>query len=286
MRIAGAQIPVGLDIQRNKREILKAIDWAKENEVDHLLTPEGSLSGYQNGWQPKEEEIREALNEILEFQKGIGLHLGTMFREKLSDWDITDRNEIRHYDKLGELSAVTYKTHCIPHDRCMPRYDDTEPLAYFEVEPDVTALGMICNDMWGSAEEDHVSFCDNYLLDENVPLIFHATNGLKWNVKDKRQKIFSNYSEAFLGMVAFKSQSTILTVDSCVNWDWDGDESKIDECITSSPSGVINYLGWQTNVPRQGRQFFYCDVDLNMKESYQNYGREMSKTYPYVNFNL
>ena len=42
----------------------------------------------------------------------------------------------------------------------------------------------------GVQEEDHVSFCDNYLLDQNVPLIFHATNGLKWNVKDKRQKIF------------------------------------------------------------------------------------------------
>ena len=64
MRIAGAQIPVGLDIQVNKKEILKAIDWAKENEVEHLLTPEGALSGWCSGWQNKEEELVEALNRI------------------------------------------------------------------------------------------------------------------------------------------------------------------------------------------------------------------------------
>ena len=40
MRIAGAQIPVGSNIQSNKIEILKSLDWAKQNAVDHLLTPE------------------------------------------------------------------------------------------------------------------------------------------------------------------------------------------------------------------------------------------------------
>ena len=44
-RIAGSQLPVSTNIQFNKKEILKAIDWAKENEVKHLITPEGSLSG-------------------------------------------------------------------------------------------------------------------------------------------------------------------------------------------------------------------------------------------------
>ena len=58
LRLAGAQIPVASNIQLNKIELFKAIDWAKKNEVDHLLTPEGSLSGYQdtNG---KEREIIE-----------------------------------------------------------------------------------------------------------------------------------------------------------------------------------------------------------------------------------
>ncbi len=51
IRIAGSQIPIkDNDIQFNKNEILKALDWAKENEVDCLLTPEGSLSGCGLGY--------------------------------------------------------------------------------------------------------------------------------------------------------------------------------------------------------------------------------------------
>ena len=51
IRLAGAQLPVTVDIQANKKEILKAIDWAKENEVNHLLTPEAALSGYMSGYE-------------------------------------------------------------------------------------------------------------------------------------------------------------------------------------------------------------------------------------------
>ena len=97
-RVAGAQIPVSTNIQKNKQEILKAIDWAKENKVDHLLTPEGSLSGWL-GW---ETQIADALKEIEEHQKkaGLWLHLGTMYQE----YDVYGhvfRNEIRHYGKEG-----------------------------------------------------------------------------------------------------------------------------------------------------------------------------------------
>ena len=82
MRIAGAQIPVGSNIQSNKIEILKSLDWAKQNAVDHLLTPEGALSGYCNGWQDKDEELKDALKEIEQHNTGVGLHLGTLFKEK------------------------------------------------------------------------------------------------------------------------------------------------------------------------------------------------------------
>ena len=53
LRVAGAQIPVTKDLEYNKKEIFKALDWAKENEVDHILTPEGALSGYCNQWYNK-----------------------------------------------------------------------------------------------------------------------------------------------------------------------------------------------------------------------------------------
>ena len=63
-RIAGVQLPVSTNIQFNKKEILKAIDWAKENEVKHLLTPEGSLSGYGYKWSDNLDEIQDALKEV------------------------------------------------------------------------------------------------------------------------------------------------------------------------------------------------------------------------------
>ena len=81
-------------------------------------------------------------------------------------------------------------------------------------------------------------------------------------------------------MTALKSQSTIITVDSCVPWNWNGNEDYIDQSITSSPSGVINFLGWQKTVPRYGRQFFYYDVQLN--DEFKNYDGRMSDEYPYI----
>ena len=46
MRIAGAQIPVTNDVSKNYEAIKKACDWAIENNVDYLFTPENALSGY------------------------------------------------------------------------------------------------------------------------------------------------------------------------------------------------------------------------------------------------
>ena len=70
IRIAGAQIPVSTNIQKNKQELFKAIDWAKENKVQHLLTPEGSSSGWL-GWETKIEEVKDALEEVEAHQKDV-----------------------------------------------------------------------------------------------------------------------------------------------------------------------------------------------------------------------
>ena len=70
---------------------------------------------------------------------------------------------------------------------------------------------------------------------------------------------------------AFVSISHILTVDTCVDWKWDGDENTVDKYKSSSPSGVVNPLGeWVAQAPRYGRQYFYYDLDLNAKETYHD----------------
>ena len=50
IRFGGAQIPVTPFQQKNVKSIKKAIDWAAENNVDYLVTPEASLSGYSTSY--------------------------------------------------------------------------------------------------------------------------------------------------------------------------------------------------------------------------------------------
>ena len=286
-RIAGAQLPVSTNIEFNKKEILKAIDWAKENEVKHLLTPEGSLSGYGFRWSNHLDEIHDALEEIEEHAKGLEfLHLGTHLQE--NEWEgKINRNEIRHYYE-GSLFEITLKSYCIPNDASVPR-DPDMPLAIFPIKGNnrpASAIGMICNDMWGCVEEHQYGMALNERLKgAGIDLILHATNGLKWPTNDKRQIAFDKYHDAFLRMTAFKSLSHIITVDTCTPWTWDPekDADKIDAVDTSSESGVLDFLGWKTNVPRRGRQYFYCDIDLSQsqKEVFMNFDANQEDVYPF-----
>ena len=103
IRLAGAQIPISTtSIEYNKKEIFKALDWAKENEVDHLLTPEAALSGYKPEclWD-KKDELEDALKEIethiASNNMDILFHLGTLFVEPEKQGHV-NRNQVRHYE--------------------------------------------------------------------------------------------------------------------------------------------------------------------------------------------
>jgi len=286
IRIAGAQIPVGADIQTNKIEIFKSLDWAKENEVDLLVTPEGSLSGYvASDWWNKLDELNDALKEVEDHQKklGIELHLGTCLQETEELGNI-NRNEIRSYNKKGELFQVTVKSYGIAFERCVNK--DGQPLYTWNLpfdERPTSATALICNDMWGCVEQDGEPI-NQLLVNANLDLIIHATNGVKFNPKDIRYKAFDAYHNGFLCMTALKALTSIITVDSCVPWDWDGEESKVDVCITSSQSGVVDFTGWLTDVPRFGRQYFYYDLNVGSpnKEKFNHLDAKIREdvTYP------
>ena len=265
IRLAGAQIPCGEDIQINKREILKALDWAKENEVDHILTPEGALSGYCTGWQRNIDELMDALSEVELHQKnlGIGLHLGTGFKEEEKYGSIF-RNQIRHYDKSGILTGCTNKTFTIEMEGVLPRNPSNESIVTARLNDSISALGLICNDMWGAHMLDKPSIIPmvSYLKERcpDIEVIFHATNGRKMREDDRIHEVYWDWHNSVL---AFNSVFTypILTVDSCSSWHWDGDEEWVDKFPTSSQSGFIDFDGWKTSVPRYGRQYFYYDLE-------------------------
>jgi len=285
IRLAGAQIPVGSDIQINKKEIFKAIDWAKENRVDCLLTPEGSLSGYCTGWQDKLAEVMEALKEVEEYQKesGVGLHLGTNYpdREPLG---LIYRNQIRHYAKHGSLLGVSNKSFTLGDEGVMGRNGRLEPIVSIPLatttfvrnlltqdqpeRSEIHCIGLVCNDMWGAHYKDESSIIplvkDFVKYRPEIQIIFHATNGRKIDSKDPRHKIFDDWHNSVL-----KLNSTfaypILTVDACSPWEWNGDEDDVDRYPTSSQSGVVDMSGWLTDVPRYGRQYFYHDLDISSR---------------------
>jgi len=265
IRIAGAQIPVSTNIQKNKQEIFKAIDWAKENEVKHLLTPEGALSGWL-GWEVKRDELKDALKEVEDYQKdsGVCLHLGTMFQEHDVYGDVF-RNEIRHYDDEGWVCAITYKTMVVNGESALGR-QEWQTLSCFDFGDTGHAGALICNDLWGWQESKMGPITTQYQSLGFIDLLFHATNGNK-GIDPAIFPVFDKWHDAFLRMSAYSSNIPILTVDSCTPWEWDGeDESIIDKHPTSSESGFMHVDGWRTSVPRIGRQYFYYDYTPPIKK--------------------
>jgi len=98
LRIAGAQIPVTKDVEKNLATISAALDFAINEGADILLTPEGSLSGYINDFD--QTAVENALDTIITKAKGkLGLALGTCFFEK----DGKCYDQIRFYDKKGRF---------------------------------------------------------------------------------------------------------------------------------------------------------------------------------------
>ena len=292
IRLAGAQIPVSNDIQFNKKEIFKALDWAKENEVDHLLTPEAALSGYkpESLWDNK-DELEEALKEIethiASNNIDILFHLGTLFIEPETQGSI-NRNQVRHYegrDGQCHIFSRTNKIACVGADDFVIPGDEINVLKLpHRTDREYIMATLICNDMW-EWDDNHML---NYKMSSKVQpdIIFHATNGVKFTpdmLRDKSKPEFSDvkynnkflrdnfdaWHESHLRMTAVQSCATIVTADSCVPWYWDPlkDESTIDNFMTSSGSGILNPLGIRlTDVPRYGRQYFYHDINDHTKE--------------------
>ena len=293
IRLGGAQIPIhDKNIEKNKLEIFKAIDWAKENDVDILQTPECAVSGYNFPWWNENiEESQNAVQEIVDYAKDavVGLNLGTFYLD-VEYYGSIKRNQIRHYAPNGEIYAITNKTYCVDADGSA--VFNFHPISKFELPYELKAVGMICNDMWGASQETVKDYkpirpLNESLNDMHLDIIFHCTNGFKFNeglnptegsnlieklpteTRFVVRDMFDGWHESWLKMTAFNSVSTIVTVDSCVQWDWDGDEETIDKFRTASPSGVVNCLGgWDVQAPRYGRQYFKWDYDAGTKKKY------------------
>ena len=71
IRVAGAQIPVTRDVERNVRAIGRAIAYAAVEKADVLLTPEGSLSGYTPAFD--RQAVEEGLRRVTGWAREAGV---------------------------------------------------------------------------------------------------------------------------------------------------------------------------------------------------------------------
>jgi predicted amidohydrolase len=262
IRYAGAQLPCTEHLDRNIKEIKTAINWAAENNVDYLLTPEGSLSGYFPGFETKDgrtiQDLVDAEKQVTNHavKMGVGLCLGTMWCESDDRFPEGYRkeNQIRFYSKTGKFLGSTNKTYIIPE------YDQTMPseINIIDVEHDIQnfwAAGLICNDFWGGPLSNKMALPIYVKEQLNAQVIFHATNGFKGELP-VYDEITEAWHEGNLRMMSFITGVPIITVDSCYKMQgtpYNGN--------TSSQSGILLNGVWQVKAPRIGTQYFYHDFD-------------------------
>ena len=254
LRVAGIQMPVTPNIQSNIRHIEDGIQFAKENNADILLTPEGSLSGYTH--QFDQSHVEQALSHITEMAKdaGIGLALGTCFVEPD---DAKCYNQIRFYNKSGAYLGF--------HSKTLSTGTMTDPpvgeLNHFAVHPlrtydfhGITIGGLICNDLWANPTctpmpDTHLT---HQLANMGATVIFHAVNGGR--SASEWSDVNWDYHSSNLRMRARASKIWIVTVDS----------SEPVDIRCSAPSGIVAPDGgWTCQAHHTGNQSFVYDIKLS-----------------------
>ena len=264
IRLAGAQIPITPYAQSNVMEIRRAIDWASENSVDYLVTPEASLSGYTADFNNDFNRTVAGLAEIEKYaaKKNVGLCLGTLWDENENGTSIR-RNQIRFYQNNGNFLGYVNKHYAIEKDHEIGVVSDYRkhvlPLVV-DSSSFIPIGGLVCVDMYGI--DGHPSV-PGELRKLGANLLIHATNGHR-NVDPANglsmelyKEIQDTWHDINLRRFSFINKIAIVTVDNC--YMMDGSEYHGE---TSSQSGVIINGEWVTSVPRTGTQYFYHDLKI------------------------
>jgi predicted amidohydrolase len=253
LRVAGIQMEVGSDIERNSATISEAIRQAASVGANILLTPEGALSGYTPKFDVAVATAELSRVTALAREHHIGLALGTCFKE--SDGLIYD--QLRFYTADGSYLGF--------HSKILKGGSMTDPTEgevndYASSELRVFSFGeipiggLVCNDMWANPAstpmvDPHLS---QQLAAKGVRIIFHAVNGGR-DGSAWAQDVIWRFHESNLRLRAAAGKVWIVTVDNC---------SPI-SVPCSAPGGVIDPNGnWVCRTEVQGESFFVQTIEL------------------------
>lgn len=243
------------DVRQNVVTISRAIEQAAHAGADILLTPEGALSGYTPDIAPP--AVEAGLREVtaLARENGVGLALGTCFKESNG----LIYNQLRFYTASGAYLGFHSKilrcgtvTVTEPSEGEINAYATTD-LGTFDFNG-ITVGGLICNDMWANPActpmpDPHLS---QQLAQRGARVIFHAVNGGRDGSEWSRGIVW-NFHESNLRMRAAAGRVWIVTVDNATPTD----------LPCSAPCGVIDPRGkWVCRTEPMGEQFFVHTIEL------------------------
>ncbi len=252
LRIVGAQIALKTrefaNIPGNVEKINQAIDFAKSEKADILLTPEGAVTGYSVDFDKK--VAAEAINTVVNRARsaGIGLALGTDYFDPDTQQYY---NQLRFYDKQGDFIGAHNKI--VRTVRESTVYG-TGPLRIFHFKGIVIG-GLICNDMWANPEvtpipDPHLS---QQLSALGARILFLAVNGGR-DAGEHSQVVVRWYHESNMRMRAKAGKLWVVVVDNAEPVDL--------KC--SCPGGVIDPDGnWALRASDKGEDFFAYDIDVS-----------------------
>jgi predicted amidohydrolase len=253
LTVAGYQMSVTENINTNTNKICDAVNRAAEEKADILLTPEGSLSGYTHDFDFKTADEALAHVENRAKEKGIGLALGTCFKES----DGSTYNQIRFYKPDGRFLGFHSKT-LLCGSMDTPPEGEINHFAHSDLKvflwnKDLTIGGLICNDMWANPGCSPIP--DIHLSQElsrmGAQIIFHAVNGGRHG--NEWSDVTWNFHESNLRMRARAGGLWIVTADN----------SNPIDMRCSSPSGVINPQGeWEFRTKDKGEELFIFSIEL------------------------
>jgi len=266
LRIAGAQIPVTADMATNVQTIKDAIDWASENKVDYLVTPEASITGYVS---PFTEErwpmLVDSLQTIEKYseEKEVGLCLGTFWAEAREEGEFIRLNQLRVYHK-GNYGGCANKSFLCPDDYRMGIAPNEELFGFLLDASDDTSeayiqsAGLLCKDLYAreSASETDLINLPVSFYRIGCQLYIHATNAER-GIDSVHDDVHYHWHTANAEMVSWITKRPLITVDNSIKMNGDAYDGR-----TSSPSGVLICGEWVVRAPECGKHYFYYDFPV------------------------
>jgi predicted amidohydrolase len=249
MRIAGLQMDVSNNIEKNESTIIKYLNNLKDENIDFLITPEGSLSGYTSQFDG--EELKESLARVeqMAMELNIGLVLGTCYKETIKGREYC-YNQARVYLPDGTfLGAYSKILTCSPLDN--PGTGEIMEYVQGSVKTfsvnDVEFGILICNDLW--ATPGYTTTPNPYLpwkmQESGAEVIFHIINS------GTNQK-YKDFHEASVELWAMTLNMPIVEINAA-----HGDKE------INARSGVIDQQGKRTKIAEnRGEQIFIHDLEF------------------------